>query len=413
MKRPLLIAFASLLLCVGSLPVLAQEGMTAAVVSDNNAFAFDLYRQMSATTADSFVFSPFSVSLALAMTYNGAIGETAAQMASTMHFSLDQTALNRALADVTAQLLQAGNAEATEYEPERRLAIANALWGEQSFPFNASFLAQLEADYGAGLNLVDFVGAAEAARVRINTWIEDNTNGLIRDIVPPGAVSEVTRLALANAVYFKSNWIAQFEESHTQDEPFTRLDGSTVSTAMMHQQERFLFLDEDGYQAVSLPYGGGMAMEIYLPDAGAFEAFEQNFTPDMLLLRSSGAYGPVILTLPRWKTETNAPMTDLLQQMGMTLPFTGDADFSGMIDTARTAERLAISDVLHKAFISVDEHGTEAAAATVVMMGATGAPQPQEPFVFTADRPFVYAIVDQTTGTVLFMGRVLDPSQQA
>ncbi|MCK6577861.1 MAG: serpin family protein [Anaerolineae bacterium] len=414
MKRLLLIALASLLLCVASLPVLAQEDATAAVVGDNNAFAFDLYREMAATTSDGFVFSPFSVSLALAMTYNGALDETAAQMASTMHFTLEKTALNRALADVTAQLLQAGNAEATEYEPERRLAIANALWGEQSFPFNADFLAQLEADYDAGLNLVDFIGAAEAARARINTWIEDNTNGLIRDIVPPGAVSELTRLALANAVYFKSNWIAQFEEDLTQDGLFTRLDGSTVSTAMMHQQARFLYLDEDGYQAVSLPYGGGIAMEIYLPDAGTFETFEQNFTPDgLLMLRGSAAYGPVILTLPRWKTQTDAPMTDLLQRMGMTLPFTGDADFSGMIDTSQTAERLAISRVLHKAFISVDEHGTEAAAATVVLMEATGAPRPQEPFVFTADRPFVYTIVDQTTGTILFMGRVLDPSQEA
>ncbi|MBK8023944.1 MAG: serpin family protein [Chloroflexi bacterium] len=388
-------------------------------VNDHNAFAFDLYRQVAEGNTGSFVFSPLSVSLALAMTYNGAEGDTAAEMASTLHFTLDKAALNRALAALTAQLLQNGNAEESEGSPERRLSIANALWGEQTYPFNTAFMAQLEADYGAGMKLTDFINAAEAAREMINTWVEDQTNGLIKDIVPQGAISAMTRLVLANAIYFKSNWMEQFEETATQDGPFTLLDGSTVIVPMMRQQSEFVYLAGEGYRAISLPYGGGLAMEIYLPDAGMFEAFEDTFTPEMLLmLRNSASYGPVLLTMPRWKTESTVPMTEILQQMGMQLAFSDAADFSGMIDTTvadGVAEgELSISDVLHKAFISVDEHGTEAAAATVVIMELTSAmPNPTEPFVFTVDRPFVYTIVDQTSGAVLFMGRVLDPSQEA
>ncbi len=394
--------------------MLAQEDPNVVAVNDNSTFAFDLYRQVSANSDGNFVFSPFSVSLALAMAYNGAVGDTASEMASALHFTLDRAEINRAMAALTAQFLERGSAEATEFEPERRLAIANALWGEQTFPFEADFLAQLEADYGAGLELVDFIHAAEAARERINTWVEDQTNGLIQDIVPQGAVSDLTRLVLANAIYFKSNWLNQFTEAFTQDQPFTRMDSSSVTVPMMRQETHFLYLVDSGYQAISLPYGGGFAMEIYLPDAGAFEAFEQSFTPDMMLMfRSSATWGEVTLTMPRWETESNLPMTDLLQQMGMQIPFTGDADFTAMFDEAETTERLFISDVLHKAFISVDESGTEAAAATIIMMGATSAqPEPTEPYPFTIDRPFLYTIVDQSTGSVLFMGRVLDPSVQ-
>ncbi len=394
--------------------MLAQDDPSVVAVNDNNEFALDLYRQVSTTTTGNFVFSPLSVSLALAMTYNGAVGETASEMATALHFTLESGDLNRAMAVLIAQYLERGNAEATEFEPERRLAIANALWGEQTFPFEADFLAQLEADYGAGLELVDFIQAAEAAREQINTWIEDQTNGLIEDIVPQGAINDLTRLVLANAIYFKSNWLNQFSDVFTQDQPFTRMDGSTVTVPMMRQETRFLYLVDSGYQAISLPYGGGFAMEIYLPDAGTFDAFEQSFTPDMMLMfRNSATLGEVTLTMPRWETESSLPMGDLLQQMGMQLPFSADADFTAMFDESQTTERLFISDVLHKAFISVDESGTEAAAATVVMMGATSAqPEPTEPYRFTIDRPFLYTIVDQSTGSVLFMGRVLDPSMQ-
>jgi len=410
--KTLVLVSAILILCSIGTPMLAQDDPVVVAVGDNNRFAFDLYRQVSTVNEGNFVFSPFSVSLALAMTYNGAAGDTAAEMASTMQFTLDREVLSRTMASLTAQILLASNAEASEFEPERRLAIANALWGEQTFPFNAAFLAQLEADYGAGLQLVDFVQAAETAREQINTWIEEQTNGLIQDIVPQGAVTDLTRLVLANAIYFKSNWINQFSEALTQDQTFTLMDGSTVTVPMMRQEERSLYLVDNGYQAISLPYGGGLAMEIYMPDAGNFAAFEQTFIPDMMLMfRNSATLGEVALIMPRWETESDIPMTDLLQQMGMQLPFTSDADFSGMVDTTQTDEAIFITDVLHKAFISVDENGTEAAAATVVMMGATSAmPDPTQPFPFTIDRPFIYTIVDQTTGSVLFMGRVLDPS---
>jgi serpin B len=392
--------------------VSAQEDSMVVAVNDNNQFAFDLYRQMRDTTQDGFVLSPLSVSLALAMTYNGAVGTTADEMAAVMHFSLNTANLNKALAALTAQLLESGNSEASDFANERRLAIANSLWGEQTFPFNPDFVAGLEDAYGAGLELVDFISAAEDARQMVNSWVEDHTNGLIKDIVPPGVIDSLTRLVLANAIYLKANWLNGFNPVLTQDQAFTLLDGSTVDVPMMNQQEDMLYLEGDNYQALSLPYGGGMAMEIYLPDAGEFEAFEAEFTPDMLLMfRNSATLGPVLLTLPKWKTETDAPMSDLLRAMGMTLAFTPDADFSGMFDTAQTDETLFIGAVLHKAFISVDENGTEAAAATVVIMRATGARlDPVEPFAFVVDRPFIYTIVDQNTGSVLFMGRVLNPA---
>lgn len=390
---------------------LAQDDPVVVAVNDNNRFAFDLYQQMRAVNQDSFVFSPLSVSLALAMTYNGALGATADDMAATMHFSLDKDKLNQALAMLTAQLLENGNAEASDFEEERRLAIANSLWGEQTFPFKPDFVTGLQDAYGAGLELVDFLNAAEDARQMVNGWVEDHTNGLIKDIVPPGVIDSMTRLVLANAIYFKANWVNGFNPALTQDQVFTLLDGSSVDVPMMHTQETMLYLVGENYEALSLPYGGGMAMEIYLPNPGEFEAFEAAFTPEMLLMhRNSATMGPVLLTLPKWKTETEAPMGDLLQAMGMASAFSPDADFSGMFDAAQTDETLFIGAVLHKAFISVDENGTEAAAATVVVMRATGAPMPAEPHEFVVDRPYIYTIVDQNTGSVLFIGRVLNPA---
>ncbi|MBZ0309688.1 MAG: serpin family protein [Anaerolineae bacterium] len=411
MSRILLVFCCLLVMGIGVSGLQAQDDPMIVAVNDNNQFAFDLYSQIKNVNSGNFVYSPLSASLALAMTYDGALGTTASDMAATMHFSLDKATLNRALAALTAQILANGNAEATDFESARKLAIANSLWGEQTFPFRSDFLAELQANYGAGMQLVDFITAAEDARLMINRWVEDNTNGLIKDIVPQGAVSEMTRLALVNAIYFKSNWINAFNPDLTQDQAFTLLDGSTVNAPMMHLQESLAYMVGDNYQAVSLPYGGGMAMEIYVPNPGEFEAFESSFTPEsMLMLRNSATYGQVVLTLPKWKTESDVPLGDLLQSMGMASAFAPDADFTGMFDATQTPENLYIGAVLHKAFISVDENGTEAAAATVVLMEATSIQiDPVAPFDFVVDRPFIYAIVDQNTGSVLFMGRVMNP----
>ncbi|MCB9450459.1 MAG: serpin family protein [Anaerolineaceae bacterium] len=412
MSKILLIFCCLLVISPAGWALQAQDDPMVVAVKDNNAFAFDLYQQIAGVNDGNFVYSPLSVSLALAMTYDGALGTTAENMATTLHFSLDKAELNQALAMLTAELLKNGNSQDGDIGPERQLSIANSLWGEQAFPFKPDFVAELQSTYGAGLELVDFIQAAEDARQMINTWVEDHTNGLIKDIVPPGAVDAMTRLVLVNAIYFKSNWMNAFNPVLTQDQTFTLLDDSTVDVPMMHLQERLLYAAGENYQAISLPYGGGLAMEIYLPNPGEFEAFEASFTPDMLLmLRNSATFEDVLLTLPKWKTEADIPLSELLAGMGMASAFAPDADFTGMFDTTQTNENLFISAVLHKAFISVDENGTEAAAATAIVMRATSAmPNPARPVNFVADHPYIYTIVDQNTGSVLFMGRVMNPS---
>lgn len=401
-------------LALTALAVNAQKTESQpALVEGNNAFAFDLYQAVRSEDGN-LIFSPFSVSQALAMTYGGARDETESQMAGVLHFTLPQEALHPTFGALTQDFnTRADTPINSESEGQRlQLNIANSLWGQQGFPFRQDYLELMSANYEAGLQQVDFAADPDGARQMVNQWVADQTENRIQNIVPENAFNAMTRLVLANAIYFKASWLEAFEESNTQDDVFNLLDGSTVTVPMMSQEEDFGYFAGEGYQVAELPYfGGDMAMLIFLPDAGNFETFEQQFSQEIFNTAiTSMMYGPnVQLTMPRFETEFSISLADTLIHMGMPAAFEPtSADFSGMADL--TDEKLFISDVLHKAFIKVDESGTEAAAATVVIMETTAMPMPEETIEFRADRPFIYAIYDRVTGSILFLGRVLNPA---
>jgi len=382
----------------------ADPADLAALADGNAAFAFDLYHILAAEEGNLF-FSPYSISVALAMTYAGANGDTAGQMAEALHFSLPPDQLHAAFNAYSLDLQARAEAEVegTPFE----LSIANSLWGQQGFPFLPEFLDLLAENYGAGMRLVDYASDPEAARQAINQWVSDETREKIQDLIPSGAIDTLTRLVLANAIYFKAAWLHQFDPDTTQPAPFHLLDGSTVDIPMMHQEEPYGTALGDGYQAVELPYeNGDVSMLVILPDEGQFQAVEAALSPEMIQgILENLTYGSVILTLPRFTYESAFDLNDALGALGMTDAFDlARADFSGM-DGNRD---LYIGNVVHKAFVAVDENGTEAAAATAVIMQITSA-LPGEPIVFTVDRPFLYLIRDMRTGGILFVGRVVAP----
>ncbi|MEW6568532.1 MAG: serpin family protein [Chloroflexota bacterium] len=384
-------------------PTVGPEDV-AALAHGNSAFAFDLYHVLAAD-GDNLFFSPYSLSAALAMTYAGAGGDTASQMAATLHFTLPQDRLHPAFNAYSLDLQARAEAptEGTPFE----LSIANSLWGQQGFAFLPEFLDLLGENYGAGMRLVDYAADPEAARQAINQWVSDETREKIRDLIPSGAIDALTRLVLADAIFFKAAWLHPFDPQTTTPEPFHLLDGSTLDVPMMLQDEGYNYALREGYRALVLPYeNGDVSMLIILPDEGQFQAIEEALGPGMIEdIMDSLVYGPVILSLPRFTDESAFSLKDALYGLGMTDAFEPErADFSGM-DGNRD---LYIGRVLHKAFISVDERGTEAAAATAVIMELTSA-LPGEPITFAVDRPFIYLIRDDLTGSILFMGRVLTP----
>jgi len=378
------------------------------LVSGNSAFAFDLYHFLKDEKAGNLFYSPHSISLALAMTYAGARGETEQQMADTLHYTLPQDQLHPAFNWLDLELASRGEGAEGKDDGGFRLNIANSTWGQKDHPFLPEYLDTLALNYGAGMRLVDFVGDPEASRLAINDWVSDQTEGRIKDIVPRGAIDELTRLVLANAIYFNAAWAAPFEESQTQDGPFYPLEGGRVTVPMMGQTTMFGYAEGEGYQAVELPYDGWeLSMVILLPAEGEFETFEGSLDAGRVdAITSDLTYERVILTMPKFEVESSFSLVDALSEMGMPVAFSMDADFSG-IDGMRD---LYIGEVIHKAFVSVDEAGTEAAAATVVIMPAMTAADPEEPIEVTVDRPFIFFIRDIETGAILFVGRVVDPS---
>ena len=381
-------------------PNVPEEDLKA-LSAGNRAFALDLYRALR-DEQDNLFFSPYSISLALAMAWAGAANETEAQMAQTLHFTLPQDRLHPAFNALSLELASRGEgAEGQDGEPFR-LNIANATWGQDGHHFLDSFLDVLAVNYGAGLNLLDFFSDPEASRITINTWVEEQTEDKIKDLVPPGAIDQATRLVLTNAIYFNAAWQYPFEESMTESVPFRLPDGGTVVADMMAQTESFRYAQGDGCQAVELPYDDNrLSMVILLPEDGRFDEFESSFDPDEIIDGMQSAY--VHLRMPRFQYEFRVGLADRLAEMGMPSAFSSQADFSG-IDGTRD---LIVSDVIHKAFVSVDEAGTEAAAATAVLFELTSIPPP--PVEMTLDRPFLFFIRDIPTETILFAGRVANP----
>ena len=373
----------------------------AALVAGNSAFALDLYDVLRTEEGNLFC-SPFSISIALAMTYGGALGETAEQMATTLHFTLPGEQLHPAF-NALERLLEGRNQPADEDALPFRLNIANSIWGQDGYPFLDSFLDLMAESYGAGLNVLDFARDPELCRGIINDWVADHTEQKILDLIPPGAIDTLTRMVLANAIYFNASWEFPFETEDTVDGAFVSLDESTLTVPMMTQTEGFSYAEGEGYRALNLPYDGReVSMLVVLPDAGRFAEIEDALALVLADVDEGWEYRMVDLTMPRFEATSSFRLRETLQALGMTIPFTsGVADFNAMADT----HELFISDVIHKAFVSVDEAGTEAAAATAVIMEGSGMPEHAE---FTMNRPFLFLIRD-ASGALLFLGRVLEP----
>jgi serpin B len=384
----------------------ASKSDQSMVVEGNNAFAVDLYGKLRDQGGNLF-FSPESISTALAMAYAGARGATASEMAQTLHFTLPPEQLQPAM----GALLNDLNAAHTGYQ----LSVANALWAQQGYKFLDDFLNIMKSNYGAGFNEVNFKGAPEAARSTINQWVEQKTQGKITNLLPPGTVSPITRLVLTNAIYFKGDWQMQFDKAQTKLEDFHLSPTETVKVSLMHRDGGFNYFNGGAFQALEIPYKSNeLSMVVFLSnDIGGLSALEQSLTGSNARqwLQELRFAPKVIMTIPKFKMTKEFELAGTLGAMGMPRAFQpGAADFSGM-----TGNRdLSISAVIHKAYIDLNEEGTEAAAATgVTMRAATArAPNPTPPIVFRADHPFVFMIRDTRSGGILFMGRVTHPASE-
>lgn len=372
-----------------------------------NDFAADLYDLL--VTQDpqaNLVFSPASIAIALAMTAAGARGTTLDEMVAVLHADPDMAAFHRSMNGLSASLdgldaTRDNTAEGGTGVSEVKLEITNSLWGQAGLAFEQAFLDLLAAEYGAGMETVDYKADPEAARALINAWVADATAGRIPDLLAPGTLTPDSRLTLVNAIYLKANWMEAFDENATADEPFTTAAGDDVTVKMMHRGAEMAYAEGDGWQAVDVPYVfGTLSLTVAMPD-------DPGVTPPYGEVVAGLGRRPVELGLPRFDIETSTSLAQALADLGMPTAFSGTADFTGMT----TEVGLAIGDVIHQANITTDETGTEAAAATAVIMVETAAPEPQEPVTLTIDRPFTFWLRERSTDAVVFMGRVTDPSQ--
>jgi serpin B len=386
----------------------ATQAEIAEQVAGNSAFAFDLYQNLRGEREGNFLYSPYSLSSALAMTYAGARGETERQMAGTLHFALPPARLHPVFNGLELDIAQRGEGAKGKEREGFRLTTVNALWGQDGYTFLSGFLDILAEHYGAGLRLLDFESKPEQSREDINDWVSDQTEERIEALIPEGAINALTRLVLVNAIYFDAAWLDPFEAESTHEATFHLLDGGEVSVPMMTKRDSFHYTGDEGYQVVELPYDGGeLSMVVLLPESDRFESFESSLDAGRVSDILEDLHPEdVHLSMPKFTLDSSTRLKQTLSDMGMPDAFLYQvADFSGM-DGSR---EIFVGDVIHKAFISVDELGTEAAAASAVVLPATARERPP-PIEVTVNRPFVFLIRDIQTGTILFLGRVLDPS---
>ncbi len=371
------------------------------VVNANNQFAFELYSKFSKEKEGNIFFSPYSISTALAMTYEGARGKTAEEMQSVLHFPEDNTTRRTAFSKIINQI----NKENKDYE----LNTANALWAQKNYKFLDEYFNTIEQYYGGKVTNLDFVDELkrEKSRVTINSWVENQTNNKIKNLIPKGVLNEMTRLVLTNAIYFKGNWAEQFDKKNTREAEFKVNSEKLVKVQMMSLTDEFNYTETENLQILELPYEGDeLSMLILLPKDDDLKTLEKSLNVEKLNeLKNNLREQEVNVFIPRFKFETKYFMKETLSEMGMPTAFTWPgADFSGMDDT----KDLFISSVIHQAFVEVNEEGTEAAAATAVVMECGGIPMPT---AFRADHPFIFIIQDKETGSILFLGKVVDPTQ--
>jgi serpin B len=378
----------------------------SAHVEASNHFAFDLYGKLrEEKKGENLFYSPTSISMALAMTYAGARGDTAKQMASVLHWKRDSAALHAGMADWI------GHLNAIDQGQDFQLRVANRLWAQEGYKFLPEFLKVTREQYAAELGQVNFQTQTEAARQTINRWVEQQTAQKITNLIPPNVLESRTKLVLTNAIYFKGDWESPFKKRATADDDFKLTASERRRVSMMQQTEGFKFARLDGLRVLQMPYKGQqLAMVIVLPDeVDGLTKLEQELSPETWQKWTGKlAEKEVWVRLPRFKMTTEFGLNDALSSLGMPLAFKeGSADFSGM--NGKTD--LFISAALHKAFVDVNEEGTEAAAATAVVIAPTAAPIRDEPEKFHADHPFLFSIVDQRTKSILFVGRVMDPTK--
>lgn len=386
-----------------------------------NDFAVRFYGQVAAEESGNLFFSPLSIHSALSMTYAGSRGETAEQMREVLAFEYapDEGAEHHAYSLLLNALNDAPTVSIETYERDERqtikrpafeLVVANRLWGQKGFPWDPGYIRLTGTEYLAGLEQVDFETDAEGARNTINSWVEETTGDRIKDLIPSGALDALTRLVLTNAIYFKANWAEPFNEHSTKPAPFHLPDGNQVEVPTMHQTDSFAYGESAQWQVLEMPYElGALSMVVILPtDRESAKAAVEKQLASGELLRQIESLGRtrVQVWLPKFSLTQSLNLNSTLGAMGMPLAFSDRADFSAMTPKAD----LFISKALHKAFVEVDEKGTEAAAATAVVMSLTSAPPPEEPKIFRADRPFIFLIRHNASRAILFIGRVMDPS---
>ena len=381
------------------------------LAEDNAAFAFAINEQINQTLGknENFVFSPLSLSLALSMTLSGADSTTEQGMLEALHLSIPEEKIYPSfnallLAIEQSQEMTKKGSEGSQFQ----INFANSIWGQAGYSFDTEFLDTLAKYYGAGVYNVDFRRNPKAAINAINAWVEDETQEKIQDLIPSGAINELTRLVLANAIYFNGSWLYPFDAKNTSQQPFKLLDGPEVTVELMKLSGKSLAYDKgENFQAVSLPYlSTDFNMVIVLPDAGKFQEFENQFSPEALkTIINEMKFVKVDLSMPKFDFESTLNANNALKALGMEEAFDVEkADFSGITQE----DELMITDVLHKTTITVDEAGTEAAAASAVIVGVRSY-NPEDPIVLVIDRPFQFFIMHKPTNAILFMGKVMQP----
>lgn len=397
-----------------SLQITAEEKISEALqenintaAQDNNYFAWNLYSLLRNKTKDNIIFSPISISSTFVVVYAGAAGTTASQMQKALHFSLDQSELQPAFHKLTQQLTSYNQ----DINNDFRLKLVNSIWVQTGFPLRPEFLQQLPVDYQDRIRMVDFALQPDSVRNEINRRVLERTYGRIVDIIPFGMISKSTRLMLVTGIYAKAKWQMPFNPSHTKPAPFFNKD-KTITTPMMETLASFPYLKTESFSMVELPYTPArdsplqLTMVVVLPDSkNGLDAVEKEFSIEGLnKWMSQMSQQRVRVTLPKFSFSEGLSIKELLEKLGMPVAFTPQADFSKMT----SVQGLAIGDVVHKAFIEVDENGTEAAAATAVSMNLTSMPS-QKIEEFRADHPFIFFMIEKSTGAILFVGRLINP----
>lgn len=388
-----------------SLPSVASD----TVVDANNRFSLDLYSRLADDPEfkdGNLFFSPFSISSAFAITHEGARGTTADEIQVVFHFPDNRSMLSSGFEETIARI----NGNANAYT----LRTANAMWAEKTHPFLPDYISTADRYYGARTTNLDFIYTPDESRITINRWVEDRTEDRIKDLIPAGAIDSNTCLVITNAIYFNGIWVKQFDPDKTVDADFLTGRGTPVKIPLMQKIDEaavYGYVETDTFQALEMPYESGTGTEIsmlvLLPRGNELQEIEQSLDSGSLRdLRESLQSRQVNVYFPRFTMEAKYFLPWVLSAMGMPLAFTDAADFSGM-DGSRD---ILITDVIHQAFVEVNEEGTEAAAATAVIAGGKSAvPSEDEVPVFRADHPFIFIIQDTGTGNILFMGRVSDP----